>query len=309
MTIVLTKRLQCDLELLLNGGFSPLKGFLNEEDYYSVLENMRLASGEIWTIPIVLPISENIYKVGETVNLVNEENLPIASLKIESIYKPDIEYEAEKVFGVYDDNHPYIKIMNNYRNHYYLGGKVNKINDIPHYDFVNIRLTPKQTKKYFKENNWETIIGFQTRNPMHRSHFELTKYALRKSNSEDPKLLLNPVVGITQECDIDYHTRVRCYEHLIKKYPKNTVKLSLLPLSMRMAGPREAVWHAIIRKNHGCTHFVVGRDHAGPSYNRKDGNKFLGPYDAQYLLNKFSNEIGINVILSKMDCICCTKRK
>ena len=189
--------------------------------------------------------------------------------------------------------------MLEYQISYYLGGTVTKIRDIPHYDFLENRLTPAECKDFFRKNHWQTIVGFQTRNPMHKSHYELTKYALKKSNDPNCKLLLHPVVGVTQKCDIKYHTRIKCYKHLIKHYPPNTVKLSLLPLSMRMAGPREAVWHAIIRKNHGCTHFVVGRDHAGPSYNKKNGDKFFGPYDAQNLLQKFSEEIGIKVILSK----------
>ena len=297
---ILNKRLICDLELLLNGGFKPLTGFLNEIDYYSVLNNMRLSSGEIWPMPIVLPIDDNFiknYKINDEIKLCNEENLPLASIKIESIYKPDIELECLKVFGSNDDNHPYVKIIHGYSNCHYVGGKVTQINKIPHFDFLENRMTPEETKLYFKNNNWKNIVGFQTRNPMHRSHYELTKYAMDRG---DAKLFLNPVVGITQDCDINYTTRVKCYKKLMSYYPENSAILCLLPLSMRMAGPREAVWHALIRKNYGCTHFVVGRDHAGPSYKKKDGSDFYGPYEAQELLLSVANEINIKCILSKM---------
>lgn len=300
MNHVLSKRLQCDLELLINGGFAPLKGFLNEIDYNSVVDNMRLNDGKIWPIPIVLPVKCDIakkYKLNDILTLCNEENLPLASLTIESIYKPDLVKECEKVFGSSDDNHPYVKIVMGYDNCYYLGGTIKKIQDVPHFDFNDIRLTPSEMQSFFKENKWDKVVGFQTRNPMHRSHYELTRYAMEKGNA---KLFLNPVVGITQDCDIDYFTRVKCYKKLIKYYPEGSAKLCLLPLSMRMAGPREAVWHALIRKNYGCTHFVVGRDHAGPSYKKKDGSDFYGPYEAQDLLLSIADEIGIKCILSKM---------
>ena len=297
---VLSRRLQCDLELLLNGGFNPLTGFLNENDYTSVVENMRLSNGEIWPMPIVLPIEKELsenYKSGDEIILCNEENLPLARLDIETMYKPDLVKECECVFGSADENHPYVKIVMGYKNCLYIGGKTSKIRDIPHFDFCDIRLTPNQTKEFFKENKWDNIVGFQTRNPMHRSHYELTRYAMTKGNA---KLFLNPVVGITQDCDIDYSTRVKCYKKLMKYYPDGDAILCLLPLSMRMAGPREAVWHSLIRKNYGCSHFVVGRDHAGPSYKKKDGSDFYGPYEAQELLLSVADEIGIKCILSKM---------
>ena len=297
---VLSRRLLCDLELLLNGGFRPLTGFLNENDYTSVVENMRLSNGTIWPMPIVLPIEKQIcesYKIGDEIILCNEENLPLAKLDIETMYKPELIKECQCVFGSADDNHPYVKIVMSYKNCLYIGGKTSKIRDIPHFDFCDIRLTPNETKEFFKENKWDNVVGFQTRNPMHRSHYELTRYAMKKGNA---KLFLNPVVGITQDCDIDYSTRVKCYKKLMIHYPEGDAKLCLLPLSMRMAGPREAVWHALIRKNYGCSHFVVGRDHAGPSYKKKDGSDFYGPYEAQELLLSVADEIGIKCILSKM---------
>jgi sulfate adenylyltransferase len=303
MSLVLDNRQLCDLELILNGGFNPLNGFMNEKDFNSVLDNMRLYSGELWPMPIVLKIDtkkmEEIKDLNE-IKLLDSTNLPLAKLYIDDIYKPDLIKECKCVFGSDDDNHPYIKkILKDKNDTFYVGGKIEKINLPLHFDFKDIRMTPKQTKKYFKDNGWETVLGFQTRNPMHRSHMELTKYALKCTGVNDAKLFLNPVVGATQECDVDYYTRVKCYKILIKHYPENTAILNLLPLSMRMAGPREALWHALIRQNYGCTHFVVGRDHAGPSYKKKDGNSFFGPYDAHELLEKYDSELNIKVIKSQ----------
>ena len=300
--IILNSRQLYDLELILNGGFYPLNGYLKKNDYISVLNNMRLVDGSIWSIPIVLSIPDdkiinNSIQKGNRLTLTNDENLPIAILDVESIYKPDLIEECIKIFGCCDDNHPYMKLMLENPNIYYIGGKVDKIRLPLHYDFIEYRMSPIETKKFFKESGWKKIVGFQTRNPIHRSHFELTKYAMEKG---DAKLFLNPVVGVTQDCDVNYHNRVKCYIKIMKYYNKNTAKLCLLPLSMRMAGPREAVWHAIIRKNYGCTHFVVGRDHAGPSYKKKNGESFYGEYEAQELLQSVSSEIGIELITSKL---------
>ena len=306
--IILNKRQECDFELLINQGFYPLTGFLKEKDYNSVVKNIRLANGQLWSMPITLAICEEqaIKLKKEThVLLENETGLILGLMNIsdiDSIYQPDITQEAIQVYGADDDNHPYVKILRNYEKSgktYNIGGTIEKFEFPPRYDYQESRLTPEQTKTYFKENNWTKIIGFQTRNPMHRSHFELTKYAL-DIVGEDARLLLHPVVGITQDCDIDYHLRVKCYRKMMSHYPENKALLSLIPLSMRMAGPREAVWHAQVRKNYGCTHFIVGRDHAGPSYKRKDGNDFYGPYDAQELLMKYAQEIGIEVVVSKL---------
>ena len=299
----LNGRQQCDLELLLNGGFSPLQGYLRQKDYQSVLDNMRLSTGELWPMPITLAIKDSDVKKYQDAGYIALKDLTgitLAVLQIDDIYKPDLVEECKKVFGTDDDNHPYISLVFGQGDVHYVGGNVEKINDPLHFDFKELRKTPAETKKYFNENKWENVLAFQTRNPMHRSHFELTKYALSKVGDKNAKLLLHPVVGVTQDCDVDYHTRVRCYKKLLKYYDDNSVLLSLLPLSMRMGGPREAVWHALIRKNYGATHFVVGRDHAGPSYKKKNGESFYGPYEAQELLEKYKDEVGIEVILSKM---------
>ena len=298
----------CDFELLVNGGFAPLNGFMNKNDYNSCVNNMTLSNDALWAMPITLCINESQkteLQHSNHVCLKHDTGLPLAIMdisKAESIYQPDINNECIKVYGSNDTNHPYVKILFDYLNKgfiYNIGGEIIDFKLPPHYDFKELRLTPKETKEYFKKNGWNTIVGFQTRNPMHRSHYELTKYAM-KMGGENCKLLLHPVVGITQDCDINYHTRVKCYKKLMEYYDTDSALLSLLPLSMRMAGPREAVWHAQIRKNYGCTHFVVGRDHAGPSYKKKNGEDFYGPYDAQDLLIKNADKIGIQVITSKL---------
>ena len=307
-TIVLNKRQECDFELIVNKGFSPLNGFMKEGDYNSVVDNMRLIDGKLWAMPITLAIdqkTQELIKGEEYVLLESETGLLLGLMDISkpgSIYKPDISREAEKVYGADDTNHPYVKILYGYQNEgkvFNVGGDIVNYIMPPRYDFIEDRLTPEQTKSYFKSKGWNTVVGFQTRNPMHRSHYELTKYALKMAG-DDAKLLLHPVVGVTQDCDINYHLRVRCYKKLLAHYNQDEVLLSLLPLTMRMAGPREAVWHAQIRKNYGCTHFVVGRDHAGPSYKTKEGKDFYGPYDAQELLIKHADEIDIKVIISKL---------
>lgn len=316
-SLTLEDRYLCDLEMLLLGGFTPLEGFLNEDDYKSVVENSRLVNGSLWPMPIVLPVSgkehESLKDVGVIV-LKDKTGLPIAELEVQSKYQPDLLKECELVYGSTDDNHPYVKIVLGLggvggsaggggsvggAGVWYYGGKVKKIMDVKHYDFVENRWSAEKTRAFIAEQGWKTVVGFQTRNPMHRSHFELTQYALKETGDENAKLLLTPVVGVTQACDVNYHVRTRCYQKLMKYY-EGAAQLVLLPLSMRMAGPREAVWHALIRKNYGCTHFIVGRDHAGPSYKKKDGKDFYGPYDAHGLVEKYKDEIGVKVILSQM---------
>jgi len=262
---------------------------------------MRLHTGELWPIPIVLPIdakTRSKLKHEKTVILKDICGKNIARLFIEDVYKPNLSREYREVYGTEDENHPYVSYLKSLGEVWYLGGKVVTISPPDHYDFEKSRLSPEQLKIFFAENGWtqHAIVGFQTRNPMHRSHIELTKYALKQTGDPEAKLLLHPIVGVTQEGDISYHTRVRCYNLILGKYPEGTVKLSLLPLSMRMAGPREALWHALIRKNYGCTHFIVGRDHAGPSVKTKEGNPFYEPYAAHKLLDQFKSELGIKII-------------
>ena len=290
----------CDLECILSGQFSPLTTFMGENDWKSVCEDLHLSNGSFFPLPITLATSDDTIKIGQKIKLVDSTNYPLCFIEVSEIFKPDIDWECQHAYGTTDTNHPYVLYKQNHKNSFYITGKLTKINDVRHYDFKDNRLTPTQTKQYFKENGWDTVVGFQTRNPMHRAHYELTQYALSKTNDKNAKLFLNPVVGETQSVDINYHIRVHCYKEILNKYPENTVLLGLLPLTMRMAGPREACLHALIRKNYGCTHFVVGRDHAGPSFKTKNGDNFYGPYDAQELFFKYSDEIGIKPIVSKM---------
>ena len=297
-TWVLTERQFCDLELLLNGAFSQLNGFMDKESYESVINNMRLQNGALWPIPITLDVdtkfAESIEK-GETISLLNKEGFLLATLTIHDIWLPDLKIESEEVYKTNDTKHPGVNFLLNDSQKVYIGGEVKKIELPHHYDYNDYRHTPEEMKNLFSALGWEKIVAFQTRNPIHRAHYELTKKAMNDLNAS---LLLHPAVGMTKPGDIDYHTRVRCYQHIINRYKEKTVLLSLLPLAMRMAGPRETLLHAIIRKNYGCTHFIVGRDHAGPG-NNSSGRPFYGPYDAQNLLMKYENEIEIEMVKFK----------
>lgn len=300
---LLDNRTLCDLECILDGSFTPLTTFMNKRDWKSVLDNMTLYNGQCFPLPVNLSISKKEFikknfTKGSDIILCNQAHLPIAKLTIDEYFEPDLKYECECAYGTFDSNHPYVEYKLSQGDCYYVSGNLIKINDVPHFDFKELRKTPEQLREFIKNEKWQTIIGFQTRNPMHRSHFELTKYALNGLKTLNPKLLLQPVVGITQKDDVPYYLRVQCYQEILKYYPENTVCLSLLPLSMRMAGPREAVFHAIVRKNYGCTHFIVGRDHAGPSTKRENGESFYGIYDAQNLLREKAKKIGIIPICS-----------
>jgi len=292
---VLRDRQICDLEMILNGGFSPLNGFLNKENYENVLIDMRLSDGSVWPMPITLDVNSKFSKsisIGENITLKDKEGFSIAVLEVENKWEPDLFKEAELIFGTKDVSHPGVDYLLNYSNNIYIGGKVELI-DLPHhYDYKDLRLSPKNLKQKFKDLGWYNIVAFQTRNPLHKAHVEMTLKALEDL---DANLLIHPVVGMTKAGDVDHYTRVRCYQHVLNKYPKNKAILSLIPLAMRMGGPREALWHALIRKNYGCTHLIVGRDHAGPGLN-KEGNPFYGPYDAQEMLQKFEEEIGIKMV-------------
>lgn len=261
---------------------------------------MRLANGTLWPMPINLDVSEEtagLFKVGDRVLLRDTDTEPLAVITIESIYTPNKALEAEKVFGSPDDKrHPAIAYLFDEAGAIYIGGSVEGIQLPAHYDFLDLRRTPEELRSKIERQRFQRVVGFQTRNPMHRSHRELTLKAARETKSN---ILIHPVVGMTKPGDVDHYTRVRCYIEILKTYPSDMAMLSLLPLAMRMAGPREAVWHAIIRKNYGCTHFIVGRDHAGPGKNR-EGNDFYGPYEAQDLLGKHKEEIGIEVFMSQV---------
>ena len=291
----LNDRQICDLEMILNGGFSPLTGFLNESDYNSVLENMRLQDGTIWPIPITLDVTEEFAEAinkSEEIALKDKEGFTIAVMSAESIWAPDKKAEAEKVILTTDDSHPAVNYLINESNPVYVGGPIKGLMLPKQYDYTDLRQTPAQVRELFEKNGWDNVVAFQTRNPMHRAHVELT---IRAAEEHDAKILIHPVVGLTKPGDVDHYTRVRCYQHVLPKYTDDSAMLSLLPLAMRMAGPREALWHAIIRKNYGCNMFIVGRDHASPGAG-KDGQPFYGPYDAQDLLKEHEKELGIKMV-------------
>jgi len=299
--LVLNERQVCDLELLLNGAFNPLASFMNQKDYDSVLETMRTSTGALWPIPITLDIdeeyiNENKLSQGSKLALRDYEGFLIAILTVEDIWKADKGLEAEKVYGTKNEHHPGVNYLYKYVKDYYVGGSLKCIELPKHYDYQLLRHTPKELKSQFKKMGWKKIVAFQTRNPMHKAHKEIS---FKAASDISANLLIHPVVGPTKPGDIDHYTRVRCYQKIIKYFPEGTTMLSLLPLAMRMAGPREAVWHALIRKNYGCTHIVIGRDHAGPG-NDKDGNPYYGPYEAQELVTEYQDEMGINMVPFKM---------
>lgn len=291
----LTPRQICDLELLMNGGFAPLKGFMGQADYEGVVANMRTADGTLWPIPITLDVSEAFadkVEPGQDIALRDQEGVILAILTISDKWVPNKAEEAVGVFGADDLAHPAVNYLHNMAGKVYLGGPVTGIQQPVHYDFKARRDTPNELRALFRKLGWRKIVAFQTRNPLHRAHQELTFRAAREAEAN---LLIHPVVGMTKPGDVDHFTRVRCYEAVLDKYPAQTTALSLLNLAMRMAGPREAVWHGIIRKNHGCTHMIVGRDHAGPGKNSQ-GKDFYDPYAAQELFAQHAAEIGIEMV-------------
>jgi len=291
----LTERQICDLDLLMNGAFSPLTGFLGEQEYHSVCREMRLASGVLWPIPITLDVTEAFaasLKTGDRIALRDHEGVLLATMDVTDIWEADKAREAQLVFGTTDVLHPGVHYLMNIAHPVYLGGQVHGIEPPTYFDYKLLRDTPSELRGRFRKLGWRKVVAFQTRMPLHRAHQELTFRAAREAEAN---LLIHPVVGMTKPGDIDHFTRVRCYEHVLKEYPEQTTQLSLLNLAMRMAGPREALWHAIIRKNYGCTHFIVGRDHAGPG-NDSNGQPFYGPYDAQELYRQYEEELDIALI-------------
>ena len=291
----LTPRQLCDLELLMNGAFSPLRTFMGRADYESVRDRMRLADGTLWPIPVTLDVSEEFatkLAPGDRLSLRDAEGVMLAVLEVTEVWKPDREAEAAAVLGITDPQHPGVDHLLNRSHPYYVSGRLEGLQGPAHYDYRDLRHTPAQLRSQFSTLGWRRVVAFQTRNPLHRAHLELT---LRAAKEVEASLLIHPVVGLTKPGDVDHYTRVRCYQSIMPSYPHGTAMLSLLPLAMRMGGPREAVWHGIIRKNHGVTHFIVGRDHAGPGSDGS-GKAFYGPYDAQELFRQFEAELGVTMV-------------
>jgi sulfate adenylyltransferase len=294
----LSRRQLCDLELLAYGGFSPLTGFLGQQDYLSVCESMRLSDGTLWPVPVTLDISEEaLASAGKTgmIALRDPEGVLLAALQIAEVWRPDLRAEAATVLGTIDPTHPGVNHLLHKTNRYYISGTLEVVQLPEHRDFCALRRTPAEVRDEFARRGWNRVVAFQTRNPMHRAHQQLTLRAARDAGAQ---LLIQPVVGIGKPGDVDRYTRVRCYQAILPSYPDGSVLLSLLPLAMRMAGPREALWHAIIRKNYGATHFIVGRDHAGPGLD-SEGHPFYRPYEGQELLRTHEDELGVQIMAFK----------
>jgi sulfate adenylyltransferase len=292
-SIILSERSVCDLEVMAVGGFSPVDRFMGAADYRRVLNEMRLANGVLFPIPITLPVDGDLaVQMGERVALRSSKHEILATMTVEDIYDWDLEDEARAVFGTTDTRHPTVAEMHRWGRRY-LSGPLEVIRLPQHYDFRDLRLAPHQTRERLEGLGRPNVVAFQTRNPLHRAHEELTKRAIQE---HDAVLLLHPVVGVTKPGDVDHYTRVRTYKALASRYYEaDRVLLSLLPLAMRLAGPREALWHAIIRRNYGANRMIVGRDHASPGADSA-GRPFYGPYDAQQLVEQHSQEIGVGVV-------------
>lgn len=294
-SLTLSLKQQCDLEMISNGAFSPLSTFNNQKDYEEILLKNKLSNGLVWPIPIVLDVPDQFLKSldkNEYISLRNTEGFLLAILKVKEFWAPNKKEEANLVFKSNDPNHPGVDYLFNHTNNNYISGELVPIQENKYFDFTHLRKSPQEVRDFFRLNNWKDVIAFQTRNPMHRAHYELTKLAMDEHNS---KLLIHPVIGMSKPGDIDHFTRVKCYQHIIKYYPENSVELSLINLAMRMAGPKEALWHAIIRKNYGCNRIIIGRDHAGPGVNA-EGKPYYQPYDAQELIAQYQEELEIKMV-------------
>ena len=293
--ITLTDRQMCDLELLSIGAFSPLTGFMIRSDYESVLDRMRLQNDLLWPIPIYLDVDElqaRKLEVGQSVALRDPEGFLLAIMHIEDIWQADRQKEAVQVYGTTDRSHPGTDYLFARAGQYYLGGKLEVISTPLHFDFKQLRMTPAEIRATFKKLGWKRMIGFLTHNPIHRPQFEMTINAMQHARTN---LLLLPIAGMTRPGDFDHYTRVRCYRHVVQHYPPDSHMLSMLPLAMRMSGPREALLHAIIAKNYGCTHFITGRDHAGPGPD-DNGQLYYESDEASKLAETHSQEIGLTVV-------------
>ena len=292
-SIQLSDRAACDLELLATGAFSPLDRFMGERDYRRTVGEMRLDDGTVFPIPVTLPVEDpSSIRLDGDVALRDSRNDLLAVMTVQEIYEWDLHEAADQVFGTQDVRHPLVSEMHRW-GRVNISGPLQVLQIPPHHDFTGLRQTPAETRDSLAEFGYANVVAFQTRNPLHRAHEELTK---RAADSVEGVLLLHPVVGLTKPGDVDHYTRVRTYQALTQHhYERDRVLLSLLPLAMRLAGPREALWHAIIRRNYGANHLIVGRDHASPGVDSA-GNPFYGPYDAQEIVDRFSDETGVRTV-------------
>jgi sulfate adenylyltransferase len=293
--ITLSERQMCDFELLTTGVFSPLKGFMKRPDYESVVDRMRLQDNTLWPLPICLDVSENVARtleVGQSVALRDPEGFQLGIMHVEDLWPIEKEKEAEIVFGTTDRAHPGVNHLFNRAGAYYVGGRIEAISLPLHFDFKSLRLPPAEVRRTIHKMEWKRVIGFQTRHPIHRPHFEMTIKAMRQIRGN---LLVLPIVGMAKPGDFDHYTRVRCYRSIARHYPPDSLLINLLPLSSHLAGPREALLHVIIARNFGCSDFIVGHDHAGPGMNGH-GQWFYQAGAARKLTEERADDIGINII-------------
>jgi len=301
-SVELNRRQLCDLELLLNRAFYPLTGYLNREDYEGVLDRKRLVDGTLWPMPIYLDVSGKIahtLDLGQPLALRDEEGFLLAVLTVEDMWRPDKRREAQAIYGTEDPKeHPSVRYVYEELGDWYLGGTLEGIQLPHHFDFKELRLTPADTHRSFVQNGWRNVIGFQTEKHLHCAHKEMTLRAAREAQAS---IFLQPAVDPTHVGDIDYYAQVRCYQEIVKKYPKNMIALALIPMAMRKAGPREALWQSIIQKNYGCSHFMVSEDQADPFANNGSDERYYPLHEAQEMVQEYETEIGIKMVpLKKM---------
>jgi len=295
-TVTLTQRQLCDLEMILNGAMRPLKGFMKEQDYNSVLSNMTLENGLLWSLPIILDISQQQLELfgSETqIGLCDQEGFMLAVMEIESLWKVDKLEEAKKIYLTDDNDHPGVEYLLNEVQEYYIGGEVTGLQLPTHYDFESIRFTPEALRNEFKQSGWNKVVAFHTSKPMHRVHYEITTQAAKSIGAN---LLIHPLSGVGKPGDLAYYTRVHCYQAIMKHYPNYLAMLSLIPQAMRMAGPRETIHNMIVRQNYGCSHFIVGPEHASPPGVRSGNKRFYERYSAQKLVNEYKDKFEIQML-------------
>lgn len=295
-SVTLGHRQLCDLELLMNGGFAPLGGFMSQAEYESVLDTLRLPSGSVWPMPITLDVDAATAEPlapGARVALRDSEGFMLAVLEVSDRWTPDRGREAERVYGTSSQRHPGVRHLERDAGEVYLGGRVEGMQLPTHYDYEALRHTPEELRHLFAKLGWRRVVAFHTSRPMHRLQRELT---LRAAKEAEGHILVHPVVGLTKPGDLSYFARVKCYEAILQHYPAGLTALSLLPLAMRAAGPREALWHAVVRRNYGCTHLIVGSDHASPPKAASGSERFYPRYAAQELVAEFADEIGIEMV-------------
>jgi sulfate adenylyltransferase len=292
----LSQRQLCDLELLMNGAFSPLRGFMSQDMYESVLRDMRLPDGLSWSIPINLDVPSTVaekLQIGGYLGLNDAEGFLLAVLHINAVWKPDKKLEAEFVYGTNSMTHPGVRYLYEQTHESYVGGEVEGVQLPAHYDFETLRDTPEELRRLFEKHGWRHVVAFNTSKPMHRLHRDIT---LRAAKEAQANILLHPAVGMTKPGDLHYYARVHCYQAIRHYYPHSLAMLSLLPMAVRMAGPREALLNAIVRQNYGCSHFIVGPEHAAPPDVRLGGKRFYPKYAAQELVEQYQDKLGIRMI-------------